>query len=287
MTDSQKKPVRRPRPEERWPEILPYAFLSLGSFVAGLLLILLLLMNARRLVSLGLEGRFYFLALLPLALSVSAFLFGALRSSAIYIGKQVGGDLELRGAVAGFFIVMVLGLWIPRATHFPLTVYVHGQRGVHDLVLRKQGLVVLDLGGDRRAKPIGENGDAIFPAIEAIYSGQLVHVFLEADDYELIDSRPRELEGESLYLEVQRKEAHVSGRAQDTQGEPIAGAAVNIKNMTTTTGASGHFEIAIPRTMTDPEFTLQVTMTGYEAHREIVVPYGGEIVVILKKRETK
>ncbi len=78
-----RKPVSPPAPGG-WPVIAPYALLSLGSFLAALLLIGLLLGNASLLVSLGLEGRFYYLALLPLGLAVTGFLFGAMRSFALY-----------------------------------------------------------------------------------------------------------------------------------------------------------------------------------------------------------
>ena len=72
-------------------QIAPYAALSLVSFIAALFLILLLLRHARLLVSLGLEGRFFYLTLLPLALTVTCFLFGIFRSVAIYHGQQAGG----------------------------------------------------------------------------------------------------------------------------------------------------------------------------------------------------
>src|ERR1700733_9699639 len=89
-----------------WSEIAPYAVLSLGGFLCALLLIVLLLRNAEKLVALGLTGNLYYLVLVPLGLSVAAFLFGALRSYARYRGKQFGGVLELGGPVVAFVLVL-------------------------------------------------------------------------------------------------------------------------------------------------------------------------------------
>jgi len=75
------KSARNPSASQPWSEIAPYAILSLGSFLCGLVIIALLLWKADKLVALGLVGNLYYIALLPLGLSAAAFLFGALRSS--------------------------------------------------------------------------------------------------------------------------------------------------------------------------------------------------------------
>src|SRR5215217_3668937 len=51
----------------------------------------------------------YFFLLIPLALASAAFLFGALRSSAKYTGKNYGGTLELGGPVVVLLLIVGLG----------------------------------------------------------------------------------------------------------------------------------------------------------------------------------
>ena len=52
----------------------------------------MMLWKAPALVALGLSGKLYYLVLIPMALVAAAgFLFGVLRSMAIYRGKPFGG----------------------------------------------------------------------------------------------------------------------------------------------------------------------------------------------------
>jgi hypothetical protein len=82
-----------------WSKVAPYAALSLATFVCASILPALLLWKPEKLVALGLTGYLYYLVLLPFGLLAAAFLFGALRPSASYRGKQFGGILELGGPV--------------------------------------------------------------------------------------------------------------------------------------------------------------------------------------------
>ncbi|HSS50153.1 MAG TPA: carboxypeptidase-like regulatory domain-containing protein [Thermoanaerobaculia bacterium] len=269
-----------------WSKIAPYAVLSLGSFLAALLLVGLLLWNADLLARLGLTGNFYYLILLPLGLAVAGFLFGALRSYARYQGSHLGGTLELGGPVVGFALVVLGGFLLPPpATNFPLTVYVHGKAGPHELVLRDKGSVLLDLGGDRRSEPIGAKGQAYFPEIPASFRGQMVNVSLDAAGYELADPDPkRRLDGTSLYLPVRKKPAHFAGDVRDEEGNPVAGANVSIAGVQATTNAIGRFEILIPGTLVQDELALQAVASGYAPEHINVVPGGNDPVVILKRR---
>jgi hypothetical protein len=123
------------------------------------LILVLMLGTAEKLVRLGLVGNLYYVVLVPLGLSVAAFLFGVLRSYAVYTGKVAGGNLELGGPIVGFLLVVILGfVLVPDPSPFAVTVFVHGDSGKQDLVLRNRGAVLLDLGGDRRRELIGDRG---------------------------------------------------------------------------------------------------------------------------------
>ena len=112
-----------------------------------MVLVSLLLWKGDKLTAWGLTGNFYYLILLLLGLTAAAFLFGAMRSYARYRGRQLGGALELGGPVVGCAFVVIGGLaLVKNPTTFPLTVYVHGEGGAAQLVLRKSGHILVDLG---------------------------------------------------------------------------------------------------------------------------------------------
>jgi hypothetical protein len=267
-----------------WGRIAPYAMLSLGSFVAGLLLIAVLLGNARLLVSLGLDGRFYYLALLPLGLAVTGFLFGALRSVALYRGKHIGGALELGGPIVGFALVVIGGFLLPPpASNFPLTVYVHGPGGHQDLPLRNQGAVLLDVGGDRRREPIGDRGQAIFPEVPANFRGQKVNVALEASGYERTDDDLLPLDGTSLYLKVRRKASRIAGNVLDETGSAVVGATVSIGGIHTRSGQQGGFDLVLPSDRVEDRMVLRIDADSYPAWNQVVIPNGGTVTAVLRR----
>jgi len=267
-----------------WGKIAPYALLSLGCFAGGLLLIFLLLRNARLLVSLGLVGPFYYFTLLPLGLFVAVFLFGVLRSIGIYIGKLFAGKIELGGPIVCFALVVLVGIILsPPAANFPLTVYVHGPAGQQDLPLRNQGEVLLDLGGDRRSAPIGDKGQAFFPEIPANFRGQKVNVALDAPAYERPDNNRLELDGTSLYLEVRRKSPHIAGNVLDESGNPVVGAMVSVAGISTTSVEQGRFDLALPSDRVQDEMVLQVSADQYESWNQVVIPNGGLVMVVLHR----
>jgi hypothetical protein len=136
----------------------------------------------------------------------------------------------------------------PKASTFPLTVYVHGERGPQDLVLRNSGRVMLQLGPDARSEPIGEKGQAYFPAVPASFRGQEVPAWVESESYESIDPRTkRRLDGVTLYLAVQRKVEHyrLAGTISDAGGNPLVGVRVALPeyHVEAKTNRDGRFEL--------------------------------------------
>jgi hypothetical protein len=185
-----------------WAKVAPFAFISLAGFLAAAALVFLMVWKAETLVALGLTGKLYYIVLLPLGLSVAAFLFGVLQSYAAYEGRQLGGKLVLGGPIVAFLLVVILGfVLVPDLSTFPLTVYVHGANGAQDTVLRNSGEVFIDLGGDRRHVQIGDQGQAYFPAIPASFRGQEVPIWVASDKFESVASdRGLKLDKASIYL---------------------------------------------------------------------------------------
>src|SRR5713101_5029748 len=126
------------RPNQRpWSKIAPYALISLVCFLCGVGLLSLMIWKANKLVALGLIGNLYYIVLLPLGLCASAFLFGILRSYARYEGKVLGGALEIGGPAVIFGLVVIGGFFLPSPQiPFSMTVFVHGEQSIDDLVLK-------------------------------------------------------------------------------------------------------------------------------------------------------
>jgi hypothetical protein len=269
--------------QEQRKEIGFYAVISLISFLCGIGILGLMIWKATLLARLGLTGNLYYLVLLPMGLGAAGFLFGVVRSYARYRGKHLRGMWELGGPIVAFLLVVILGfvLVIP-VTTFPLTVYVHGEGGPQDLVLRNSGDVLLDLGGDRRRQPIGAEGQAYFPAIPPTFRGQEVPLGVESAAFELSDPKQkRRLDGSSIYLSVQRKAGHLSGRVQDDKGNPIPSATIKVAGLSTTTDSAGHFEFVIPGDRLQPELDLGAVASGYSSSHLKVVPNANDVVIPL------
>jgi hypothetical protein len=261
-----------------WSEIAPYAWLSL----AGLAISVSLAILANSLVSHGLHGLFFLLAIVPLALSVASFLFGVLRGVAVYRGKHYGGTLELQGASVAFAGVMIAAFYFQPAANFPLTVYVHGSSGQPDLPLRHQGAVLLYLGGNPRSAPIGDKGEAFFPEVSASFRGRPANLVLDAPGYERSDSRPVELD-DSVFVEVRRKPLRIAGNVHDENGKAIVGARISAANITTTSAENGGFDFVVPSDLVRDEMFLSVSADGYMPWKYSVIPDGGPVPVELRR----
>lgn len=281
------EPAAQPSPQpplQQQERLFPYALLSLGSFAGGALLIWQLLANAQQLVALGLEGRFYYLTLLPLGLAVTGFLFGVLRSLAIYRGQHFGGAIELGGPIVGFALVVIGGFLLPApGTTFPLTIYVHGPAGEQDLPLRNEGTVLLDLAGDRQRRPIGDDGQAFFPAIPVSFRGEKVNVTVDAPAFQRVDNSRLALDGASLYVKVQRKPARIRGYVQDGNGHPIAGATISVAGLSANSRGDGRFELVLTPDLIENSLLLRVTAEGYQPWTQNVVPDGAEITAVMQR----
>lgn len=273
---------RRRRPATSQATFRLYAGLALGAFLAGTLLLILLLTGADRLAALGLAGGFFYAALIPLALTASLFLFGILRSYASYQGKALQGSLELGGPAVVFLLVLLLGNGLAPESSFSATVYLHGPAGRQDLPLRGQGKVFLDLGADRRDRPIGANGEAVFLGIPAEFRGRPAAIAIEADLFALAarEVAPLLQEG-GIYLEVRRLDFEFRGRAQAEDGEPVAGAKVRACDREAVTTDDGSFVLLCPGAFLARENTLSVQKDGYRVWRQTIIAGSNEIVAVL------
>jgi hypothetical protein len=260
-----------------------YALISLVSFVCGAAILALLVWKADVLAKFGLLGNVYYVLLLVMGLCAAAFLFGVMRSFATYTGTHLGGKLELSGSIVAAALVVVGGYFFSKPPPtFPLTVYVHGGADHTNTVLRNSGRVFVDLDGDRQGRPIGENGEAYFPAIPDHFRGQKVPIWVEAKGFESTNTnQEQKVDGGSLYLSVRRKSEWIVGHVQDQDGNPISGAELFAAGLSARSDPSGYFELSIPGDKLKPEMDVQATASGYGTKTYKVEPGANELAVSL------
>jgi hypothetical protein len=166
---------------------------------------------------------------------------------------------------------------------FAVTVYVHGESGPHDLVLRNSGVVWMTLGADRRQEKIGDKGQADFKGIPSRFRGQDVPVWVEAEGFETASPTTKySLKEDQLYLPVRKKSARIAGRVQDESGRAITGAVISVSGITVTNSASGRFDISIPGAQVQNDLSLEVDVSGFAPFRQLVTPGANELVVIVR-----
>lgn len=223
--------------------------ISLGIFICSLAVLVLLIANAERLSRYGLLHLAYYLVLILMGLTAAIVLFGVLESKATWAGKILDGDLKLGGPVVCFALVVVGGIhFLPKETFFPLTVYVRGDEGPQDVVLRGAGRVFLKLGPEISSEPIGENGQAVFPRVPADFRGQQVPGWIESDDYEASNTTVT-MASDNVDLIVKKKIKHfkLAGTVLDGRGNSLSDVRVALPaySMVVKTDSDGRFEFQV------------------------------------------
>lgn len=263
--------------------ILLYPALSVLCFAAGIALLLLMVSKAEVLAAFDLTGRLFYVTLIPLSLATAGFVFGVLRSIALFRGQEFDGAVVLGAPI----LVAALVVWggfklpLPEPAVFGITVFVHGPGGPQDIVLRGRGNVLMDLGGQRRPESIDNKGAAYFPGIRADFRGREVPITLQCEGFELADSGLRKLTGDSLYLPVRRRDVRFYGMVSDERGEPIVGATMRVGETSQNTDDNGRFDIRLPGNTVSPEMTLDARALGFEPQTLGVTPGANEIRIRL------
>lgn len=231
-----------------------YARISLVAFLCCLGLLVLFIVSAQTLSRHELAEQVYYLVLVSVGATVAVFLFGVIPSSATYKGKVLGGTLRASGAVVGAALVVVGGYYFkPRGFTFPLTVYVYGPGGPSDIVLRNSGHVAIQVGPQVQRELVGENGEAYFPAIPTNFRGQEVPVWIESDEFEVVDAgKNQRLETPALNLTVRAKVKRykIAGIISDKRGNPIGAVRVSLPDYKaeSITSNDGRYEMGVADT---------------------------------------
>jgi SEFIR domain-containing protein len=276
---------KTPTPQSPGPVF--YAIVALVAFLLGFMILGVMLWNAPLLVSLGLTGNFYYVLLLTLGLSAAIVLFGVLQSRAVYRGNTGWGRLELGGAIVGCALVVAGGFsFVPNPLPFAITVFVHDEGGIHELVPKDSGEVCMELGPEVRRQEIGPNGSVYLTNIPPTYRGQPVQVWVDSKQFESVNPEQKQpLKGDSIQLAVRKKTAKYAGWVRDADGDgpPIPNAKLNLDGLPGTTDSGGHFEFVIPGDRLMLQMEIEIAANGYDPARYPVALNSEHVVLHLKK----
>lgn len=268
-----------------WQRALLFGALSFAWLLCAIGLLVLILWKAELLVRLGLVGNFHYVVLVLLGLCVAGYLVSSMESYAAYTGKVFGGTLKLRGGVVVAALVVVGGFWLPKPVEaFAVTVFVHGEAGPHDWVLRNVGTVWMTLGPDPRQERIGNKGQAEFKNIPANFRGQEVPVSVEAEGFEMTSPNSNyRLSGPSLDVVIRRKAVHLAGRLQDTEGHPVTNATIRVGDVQARVDVDGHFSLTLADLREPGEVSADVMAPGFKPWHGRFTPNAGEATIQLQQ----
>jgi hypothetical protein len=185
---------------------------------------------------------------------------------------------------AGFIFVRVVQP--PSLNAFSVTVYVHGEGDISDLVLRNNGFVWMTLGGDRKQERIGDKGQADFKEIPSSFRGREVPVWVEAEGFETV--RPEEkhrIDDGALYIAVRQKAARLAGRVQDETGQVITNALVSVGPYHTNSDSNGYFDLSLPNARIKQDVEVIVTASGHNPWHERFPLGESQVSITLNRRQ--
>ncbi len=185
--------------------------------------------------------------------------------------------MKIRLHLAWYFIaIILLGLTacdqLKTEERFAMSVFVHGEAGREVIPLKRDGILTVDLGTEKKSFALNEQGEARITNIPQSLRDKQVKVTLAAAGYELLDPNGIiKLSPENVYLPVRMITLPISGQVQDTKGNVVTGAQVRVGEYTTQTDENGWYLLNVPRNLPASNQTLTVSIVGYQAYKIPVI----------------
>ena len=222
-------------------------------------------------------------AVLALGIAGLAYYFTGFIEINLAAGVKAGGAL---GVFALVFFLNPAGGIVGRncITQVPVTVFVHGKGGKQDLVLRQQGHVLMDVGGERKRMDIGANGQAFFNNLQVGDSVRLEVDFSEPYKNTRPDSVYRIDKSGNIYLEVALPLDRIYGQVIFGNG-PVPGVIVSINaSLRDTTDDLGNYELNIPEPMQKKEQRVTFFKPGFKMQVKPAFPQTGEALSVVMEK---
>ena len=252
---------------------LTWVYISGAAFLFFLVLAVLMFLFAPSISGMGITKSFYYLILIPVALASAAFLFGALRSGAKYLGKSSFGSIELTGPVVIFCLVIIGGFYFaPPETDFSLSIRTTISNDPE--IILNYGSLIIDVGGQRIKNQVNENGEVSFPGLSSRFLGQTVYIIPQIKSYKIKGSNSFTIpESKIIYLELEeRKDSTLlRGRVVDENSNPMDSVFIDIGSglASSLTDENGIFNLIVPASNGEAVIVtaLKNGVTGY---RELI-----------------
>lgn len=165
-----------------------------------------------------------------------------------------------------------------------VTVFVHGKRGLQDMILRGKGNVIMDIGSERKKAQIDDNGEAYFHNLQKGDKVRLDIDFSEPYKSKNPDSVYTVDESGRIYLDIFLQGIDkVTGIVLDND-RPLPGVTVKIGELNTLTDAAGHFSIAIPQNQQTDKYIVWFYKTGFKIISMDAYPQSGVPMGVQMKR---
>ena len=263
---------------------LTWVYISGAAFFVTLLLAILLIIFSPKLAAYGITKSFYYIILIPIALSSAAFLFGAMHSHAKYVGKNSYGQLELTGPVVIFCLVIVGGFYLAKPeSNFLLTVRIQTENNK----AIKGGFITADFGSQRLKRAIGENGEVLFAEVPSQFLGKEINMNAEVDGFKMKSLNPIHIPANKIiYLQLIPKtdSSIVRGTVFDSSGNTISNVLIDFDSglATTTTNSTGRFIVTIPRPI-GSSILLIASRNGKIGYNDyITIPENNSLIIKLR-----
>ncbi len=208
---------------------------------------------------------------------------GYIKTDVKKLRKEVKIGAILVAGILLTTVVLIYRYYINKP--FTLTVHVHGKTGSGDLVLRKQGYVVMDIvNGQRKKAEINEDGSAFFPGV---YAGEKVKLDIDfSEPYKsvFVDSVFTITREANIFLPVVLQGIdRVKGFVQYAD-EPLSGVFVQIDDLSDTTDHAGRYEIAIPETLQRKRYDVRFMKEGFKLQTFPAYPQTGQDLNIVMEK---
>ncbi|GAA0547378.1 hypothetical protein [Chitinophaga japonensis] len=231
---------------------IPWLYITLLGFM---LLLLFILIFARQPAISKLSPSAYFFLLVICDLAATAFLTGAMKSAASYIGKVMHGTLKLAGPPVVFFLILLIGYRyrpVKEGHPFDLTIFV--SHATADPA-RIAGVLRVHVKNDIKSAVLDKDGRAIFTNINPEYLGRPIAVTAEIEGYRISRSNDTTVTIPDESLPVVRLKLYpmadsvlYTGFILRHNREPVADAVVNfiehVRNART--DENGMFKVYLP-----------------------------------------
>jgi len=262
---------------------LTWIYISGAFSLFFLVLAVLMILFAPNITGMGITKSIYYIVLVPVGLASAAFLFGALRSSAKYSGKNSYGSIELTGPVVIFCLVVIGGFYFASPdSDFLLTIRTRVSGEPEKIITN--GTIILDIGDQRIDKRLNENGEVSFASVPSRFMGKPINIIPQIKGYMIKGSSLINIpDNRIIYLELdERKDSTVlRGRVINVSGNPIDSVIIDIESglASAMTDERGLFTVIVPAAKAET-LLLTALKNGITGYREfITVPDKGSIEI--------